>query len=646
MVGADNQTNRSPQPDDTILSRIDWLGLNARVEHEQKNRERYSPVISLYRWWARRSHSVMGAILDAAAENKPGRRLRVSDPFSGGGTVAFEAFARGLRIYAQDLYPWPSIGLATGLSGVSSRTFKKASVLLLNSLEPLRKAFRRSDGRELTHVLRVRIGHCPHCHEQVFLFPAPMVSLVSRKASETQAFFGCHACGNIDTDAVNVANRVCGACGYRAEASKDRKGVLTCPSCGRVVPRLQFLEGTNDWKPVLVQECQLIKGRAHGLLRLTEQGDPTSCLPASSVFPQLCEEIKDGVETRRLRNFGFYRWGDLYTDRQAKIVIEAISIIKSMELAKPYRDRLALAVLGMVEMPAFLSRWDRYHLKAMEAIANHQYANVTLVVETNPLADLGRGTLKRRFMAAQSAVEWLKANACGRKKVYYLPRVESTIPPRWRTVVATGDSGRQGLQKGQIDLVLTDPPYYDDVQYGELSRLFHFWLSQYDQLPPFSESEEAVPNRVRKHGAEFYQRAITRCLSEARRALSRKGRLVLTYHNKELTAWKALANALIESGFVVSAVAVVRAENSADHSKRDGKGILHDLVIECMPRGRSVVPLRVPKFEVVNDEQRATLAMGLALSGAVLERKASGLEELFRLHSERIRCAGNDCHVE
>ena len=40
-------------------------------------------------------------------------KFLVADPFSGGGTVMFEAIRRGHRAYAQDLYAWPSHGLAT-----------------------------------------------------------------------------------------------------------------------------------------------------------------------------------------------------------------------------------------------------------------------------------------------------------------------------------------------------------------------------------------------------------------------------------------------------------------------------------------------------------------------------------------------------
>ena len=95
-----------------VLSRIDWESVEKTVFHEQRNREKHTPVVSVYRWWARRPHALMGAVLDAAIKVKGRGSLIISDPFSGGGTVAVESVRRGLPVYAQDLYPWPTNGLA------------------------------------------------------------------------------------------------------------------------------------------------------------------------------------------------------------------------------------------------------------------------------------------------------------------------------------------------------------------------------------------------------------------------------------------------------------------------------------------------------------------------------------------------------
>jgi len=72
-----------------ILARVDWANANRLTRHQVRNREIYCPPISLFRWWARRPHALVSALLDASSL-KAG--ALVSDPISGGGTVTWRLF--------------------------------------------------------------------------------------------------------------------------------------------------------------------------------------------------------------------------------------------------------------------------------------------------------------------------------------------------------------------------------------------------------------------------------------------------------------------------------------------------------------------------------------------------------------------------
>src|SRR5690348_10945980 len=117
-----------------LIDRVNWTGLDRQVIRQQRNRSAHAPAISLYRWWARRPHSFAGALLDAAKMEFPRKAFLVADPFSGGGTIAFEATRRGLPTYAQDLYPWPSQSLATALTPAAPDEFKTAAGEVLEAL--------------------------------------------------------------------------------------------------------------------------------------------------------------------------------------------------------------------------------------------------------------------------------------------------------------------------------------------------------------------------------------------------------------------------------------------------------------------------------------------------------------------------------
>src|SRR5262252_5086098 len=97
----------------SVLSRVKWAAVNRLTRRQVRNRELYCPPISLFRWWARRPHALVSALLEASRLK---RGDLVSDPFSGGGTVALEAILRGLNVYAQDVNPWAVWGLRTALN--------------------------------------------------------------------------------------------------------------------------------------------------------------------------------------------------------------------------------------------------------------------------------------------------------------------------------------------------------------------------------------------------------------------------------------------------------------------------------------------------------------------------------------------------
>ena len=611
--------------DRLLLPRVAWDGLREQIRKEIAAREDALPVVSAYRWWARRPGRLFGAILDAAGP------VRVADPFGGGGTIAVEAARRKLPVYVQDLYPWPIFGMVTALTPVAREAFAEASRKLLSALEPLRKSYVRQDGRELTHILRVRMGRCPRCGKELALFPDPLVSLASRRAGETQAYYGCAACGEIWLGPRASAPQHCPNC-RRVLQIRFARGQLRCPLCDHSDSASAFLESPPRWRPVLVQEVGP-KPRPRIILRPADPMDPVNVRPASEVFQELREPIPPGQETNRLRSAGFQTWGDLYTERQAAVLLEGLRALAKME--DSVRDHLALALLGAAEMPAFLTRWERYHPKAIEALAHHRYAHTLLAVETNLLSTIGRGTLPRRLCALQGVVEWVHRELGADSFARLLPDLSERICPESGIHLALGSSARMALKDGAVDLILTDPPYHDDIQYGELARLFHFWLRRYRELPDIDEGEEAVPNRARGNGHEDYARILEDCFLECRRVLRQGGRLVFTFRNRELQAWQALCNALNRAGFRIHAIAVIQTDELRDPTRKGSRSLRHDLVLECMGL-EAPAPNRPFVHVGQGREERALLAAGLAMAEALRKGQSERLPEIFRKWRRRL----------
>lgn len=481
-----------PFGDSSILSRVDWSAVTKVVIREQANREKFTPSISVFRWWARRPHSLIGAIIDAAKQDSA-TPLFISDPFSGGGTVAIEAARRGLPMHAQDLYPWPIYGLQTCLSMTTLEEFDRASETLCDRLASLAAKYRRSDGNTLSHIMRVRIGTCPECQEDIHLFPEHLVSLTHRDRNKARAFYGCSGCGHIHIGDPAVPPTHCPACRCASPPGTVRNE-RRCPHCKHRNVPLAFQKGQARWTVAVVQQVeQQSTNTFRAVMRLPDPHDPIQDEPAGNSF-SLNVSIGPGQETRYLLNAGFTCWGELYTSRQAEVITQALEIVRDLDVSEGCRDRLATAVIGLGEMPAYLCRWDRLYQKVVEGNANHHFDHTTFVVETNLLSPVGRGTLKRRLISARKALIWRLETI---KSKTTIEAVKDHVPKSAQVQLGVGSSAVQLLPNGKVMLALTDPPYFDDVQYGELARLFHFWLNLYCPLAPFDEAQEAVPNRSR-----------------------------------------------------------------------------------------------------------------------------------------------------
>jgi putative DNA methylase len=118
---------------------------------------------------------------------------------------------------------------------------------------------------------------------------------------------------------------------------------------------------------------------------------------------------------------------------------------------------------------------------------------------------------------------------------------------------------------GSFDAVITDPPYYDNVPYADISDFFYVWLKRtIGQLYPehFSGSgtpkkQEAVADASR-HGSskqkanQFYEEMMSQSLAEAHRVLKANGTLAVVYAHKTTLGWATLVDAFRRTGFTIT----------------------------------------------------------------------------------------------
>ena len=624
-----------------LLSALDWQQVERFVRVQQRNREAHTPAISTFRWWARRSHALIGALLDEATSGSDGA-VTVADPFSGGGTVAVEAARRGLDVYAQDLHPWAVAGLRAALTPVDPDELERTSEILLAGLAELRSDLYGTScpehgcDAEILTAFWVRVATCPDCARPVFLFPYSLITRASRLADEPDGWWGCQACGGVTRRAYPRGRRACVHCD--APLARHDQPLLPgrrvhCPHLGCSKSFDGFATAAR-FELALVQRSCRHGGRTH--VHFAEptprERDQATASGRFAVPAALKAKIPTGLETRVLRRTGFDRWADLYAPRQLQVLAAAVPALQALRASAAVKARLRLALCGCAEMAGRTSRWDRYYPKAFEAVANHRFAITGLSVETNLLAARGRGTFPRRLGHLLRAARWAQEELPGNVAVR---RVAASASRRLRPdgiVVAEGSSESQRAVTGSVDLVLTDPPYFDDVQYAELAAVFLAWARAVGLVPRSAALDlrsEAVANSVRGTDADRYRALLTAILRETRRTLACEGRMILTYHNTDPRAWWALGSALRDAGFRVVALAVTHAENERDHAKRGRRAFTRDLVLECRP-GARVAPSPVVVWEPDAAEANELIAAGRTIASMPVEETCEAFRVRFR----------------
>ena len=176
--------------------------------------------------------------------------------------------------------------------------------------------------------------------------------------------------------------------------------------------------------------------------------------------------------------------------------------------------------------------------------------------------------------------------------------------------------------ENEFDAVITDPPYYDNIIYSELSDYFYVWQKvvleqEYDcftekQTP---RVESIVTNPYLDKTAEDFEHEMGEALAVINRVLKSDGKLVFTYHHSDSESWGELLRSLCNNEFEVTATYPV---NSDLNKFTKGEAVSFDIVIVARPSDeRQPISWNSLRRHIVRTakETRETLEDNRELSG-------------------------------
>jgi adenine-specific DNA methylase len=327
--------------------------------------------------------------------------------------------------------------------------------------------------------------------------------------------------------------------------------------------------------------------------------------------------IHNGQKSAYLLRRGVRNYLDLFSSRQLLYLEQAI---RCLPQADPLvRLNLALLVSTSLEFNSLLCGYKgkspRRAGAVRHAFSHHAYSIPYTALENNPIyPHKASGTLRKLF----------QSRIAGGRRWAAAPRERVAGTPddaRFVTIAGELDQGQEAqsiadlasgsrrmwlgqgsatklpLPDDVANAIVTDPPYFDSVQYGDLSAFFRVWLRR--MLPSSSSREDDPPwlpldwDYDQRDAAvspdngdreSRYGERLAEIFAECRRVLKSKGgRLIFTFHHWNPLAWSALTIALKTGGFVLLNRYVVHSEHPISVHISNMNALRHDTILVLAP---------------------------------------------------------------
>lgn len=608
--------------------------------------DRYSKdhVYAVHKWWARRPPAVIRALLLAAtlpAETSAEKFWRlfagegtlagqhVGDAFMGGATTLVEAARLGADVTGIDVDPLAARVARAELAGFDSESFERNADRLLAYL---RKRFAdlypAGAGKgEPLHYFWLRRAECSECDESSLLYRSlVLVRELGRDGAvvrEPGAVAFCPDCLRLHH--LSVKRKTLRCCGQRHHLTEGTYGRarFTCPCCGAKATNEQLRVGQLERVLVAVEDART--GERRGLRQPTA-ADHSALAAATRRAARRKAQVPGqslaDIDGGRPVSYGFKTVGELFSARQQLVLAEAFAWVRRRKAPPEVQEALTLALSNALGSNNLLCGYATDYGRLSSLFSGvRAYSMPVLSVELNPLHEnAGRGTLAmtmQRMLRSQNSEVGRHVFDSGTGRVGR--HQFSARPVDGARHVACRSADRPFPNRlGKLDLVVTDPPYYDFIPYSDLSLLYRAWLSAGERAERLSG---APIYPVGNDPVEEFGRRLGRAFTNVRKALKPDGLLTFTFHSAHQDAWTALGRALNDARFRVTAIFPVWADGRAGGHGHAGN-CEWDLVFVCRPR-RAGARTRLTSVECwieelapaeIEDADRRSMELGLAMA--------------------------------
>ncbi len=601
---------------------------------EKQIQQNYRPVIAVHKWFARRPGTLFRGLLLSEFLDRPLQETfykandlsgrHVADPFMGGGSPILEANRVGCDVTGFDINPMSYWIVKQEIEHLDLGAYAKAADFLRTTLEQeIGQLYRtgctlcRSNDAHVKYFLWVKVKPCHECGKDVDLFPGYLLSADSRHPKNV---FICSNCGEL---AETGDRKVPGHCNHCATELRlngpAKRSRCRCSACGaenhypnaRLGPpshRLFAMEyHCPRCKPSHVGRF-FKKPDDQDAARIAEAERRWSRMPPKHV-PN--DEIPSGDETNRLHRWGYTRYREMFNSRQL-LGLELSAGIIAKTPNERVRNALATNLSDLLRYQNMLCRYETRALKSLDIFSVHGFPVGLIQCESNFLGIMETG----RSMCVGSG-GWANIIEKFKKAKYYCKhpfevrhqgRFKRIIPVNgeWIGDYSNGDGSQPArvihiscqdaasskLPDASLDAVVTDPPYFGNVQYAELMDFCYVWLKKLvgQNSDAFNVASTRTPHELTGNvdmgrGIDHFTEGLSSVFQRMATALKAGSPLVFTYHHNNIEAYYPVAVAILDAGLTCSASLPCPAEMSASiHISGTGSSII-DTVFVCRKAG-------------------------------------------------------------
>jgi putative DNA methylase len=296
---------------------------------------------------------------------------------------------------------------------------------------------------------------------------------------------------------------------------------------------------------------------------------------------------------------GYTHWWKMFNSRQLLLLAELLRAILRCKVIE-VRNQALGAFQQYLRNQNMFCIYDVGYDKLAPFFSNPNYAPKARFVENTSFSTLGRGNLTSIIETVVDGLRWSRQPwevappshrvETGETRFVLEDRI---LPGAELYCGSSSDLPSQAT--GSVDLVITDPPFGDNIFYSDLANFFHAWLRiplqhEYPELfgpTKTPNAQEALAPRLlsENDANEHYRVRLTACWAEACRVLKDGGLLAFTFHHSEESQWAIVLESLFDAGFILEQTFPIASDEQKGEGGQFGaKGTEYDIIHVCRKR--------------------------------------------------------------